>query len=260
MKLSFKTILLPLASVFILASCEKVIDIDPRYISSEIMIEGEITDDSIAPTSVKISQSLGLNDSRSFPEVSGAIVVISDESGVSDTLKESKPGLYTSNHIVGRLGATYKLNVIVDNKTYTATSTMPNTKVPLDTITLTNGFSGSKLVTPIFVDPVGLGNFYRLKLQINDKFSEGLFLFDDKVVDGGVNQRPMFDQSTSFEAGDKIRVKMMCINEDVYQYFYTLDEQSQSGSPANPPCNIQGAKLGYFSAHTVSEKEIQITQ
>jgi Domain of unknown function (DUF4249) len=256
MNLSFKTILLPLAGVLILASCEKVIDVNPRFISSEIMIEGELTDDSLTPASVKISRSLGLNDSRSFPEVSGAIVVISDGNGVSDTLKESKPGLYISNNIKGRLGATYKLNVVVDNKTYTATSTMPSIKVPLDTITITNGFNGSKVVTPRFFDPVGLGNFYRLKLQINNEFSEGLFLFDDKVVDGGVNQRPMFDQSFTLETGDKVRVKMMCINEDVYQYFFTLDEQSESGSPANPPSNIQGAKLGYFSAHTVSEKTI----
>jgi hypothetical protein len=53
---------------------------------------------------------------------------------------------------------------------------------------------------------------------------------------------------------------MMCIENAVFKYWFSLNQSatgnSQSASPANAVSNISGGALGYFSAHTVETREI----
>jgi hypothetical protein len=54
---------------------------------------------------------------------------------------------------------------------------------------------------------------------------------------------------------------MQCIDKAVYEYFESMGNVNMgpnSSSPANPYTNLKGAKLGYFSAHTVERKYITI--
>ena len=47
----------------------------------------------------------------------------------------------------------------------------------------------------------------------------------------------------------------------VYEYFESMGNVNMgpnSSSPVNPYTNLKGAKLGYFSAHTVERKYITI--
>ncbi len=77
----------------------------------------------------------------------------------------------------------------------------------------------------------------------NDRLTNGnqieafLIVFDDKL-----------------KTGDTITVEMQCIEKPVYEYFSSTRSSGGPGgssSPANPYTNLQGAILGYFSAHTV---------
>jgi len=58
--------------------------------------------------------------------------------------------------------------------------------------------------------------------------------------------------------GDVVKVDMECVDKNVYEYWYSLDQgstgSSQSAAPGNPVSNMQGGALGYFSANTLQTK------
>ena len=102
------------------------------------MIEASITDQP-GPYFVKLTRSINLNELNVYPVVENGIVIISDNTGIKDTLKYSKQGIYKTKLIQGVYGRTYNLEVNVDGKKYTATTTMPS-KVNLDSLRI-NTFS-----------------------------------------------------------------------------------------------------------------------
>jgi len=71
--------------LFIFMGCEKVIDLNYKSNPSRIIIQGNITNEA-GPYYVKITKSVGLKDTGSYPTIDDAIVTISDDAGNSDTL------------------------------------------------------------------------------------------------------------------------------------------------------------------------------
>ena len=79
---------LPAVATFLvlaLTSCEKVINIDLNTASPNIVIEG-IIDNGPGPYRVKLSKTGSYFNQPVLPPVSGAQVIISDNTGIIDTL------------------------------------------------------------------------------------------------------------------------------------------------------------------------------
>lgn len=255
-----KLLLLSIASIGLLASCQKVIDVDLNSKDPQIVIEGNITDQP-GPYVVSVTKTVNFSESNSFPGVSGATVTIADDLGNSETLTELSPGIYQTSTTQGSPGRTYTLTVVTDGKTYTAQSKMP-ANIPLDSLLLEPNFSfGSPYyIIPLFQDPAGQGNRYRAVEWINRERNNGIFLFDDLYSDGLMNGQPILDFTTEIASGDTIDVELQCIDQPVFKYFYSLEQtvSGQTGAPANPESNFSNHALGYFSAHTVSRKSVVI--
>jgi hypothetical protein len=251
--------------IVLTTSCEKVIDITPKNASPEIMIEATLTDNASVVPTVKITKSVALNENNVFPTVSGALVNITDNLGNSVTLSETQSGVYTTSALVGVSGRTYYLNIDIDGKAYSSACTMPN-KVNLDTVIIGSGFGpgspNGKSIIPVYSDPIGRGNYYRFKLQKNNEPIKTIFLINDEIIDGGINNNPLVDQTLTLKTGDSVMVTMMCIDKAVNLYFYSMNQNGAgpdaSATPANPITNINGVTLGYFSAHTIQTKKIII--
>ena len=157
---------------FFFASCTKEIDIDLNSSSPQIVIEGNISDEP-GPYTVKLSKTVNFSDANIHPPVTGASVIISDNTGVTDTLTEIASGLYQTHRIIGTSGNTYTLKVIVEGKQYDAVSTMPN-KVNLDSIQFNlakdpDASDDTFAVVPLYFDPVKFGNSYRFFFSANGK-------------------------------------------------------------------------------------------
>jgi hypothetical protein len=98
-----------------------------------------------------------------------------------------------------------------------------------------------------------------------DLVAEFINHFNDNLINGNVNQRPLNSNSDSLtvKLNDWVSVEMQSISSPTYLYYYSLRQVSGAGpgggtTPANPPSNIVGGALGIFSAHTVQRKQIQI--
>jgi hypothetical protein len=256
-------------SVCLIASCTKVIKLNLKNSDPKFVIEGTITD-SIGTAEVLISQTQDFYAPSNFVGITGAVVTITDDSGVVTTLVATDSGIYQSPLLIGQQNHTYTLNVLVGGQTFTATSTMP-VKIPFDSLYITSDASfGSpkKVATVVYKDPVGKGNSYRFVEYVNGKQQQALFVSNDDYTDGNKNIVPLniFGgdadslSNRKINTGDVVKVDMQCIDKNVYEYWFSLDQSStgssQSAAPGNPVSNMQGGALGYFSANTLQTKTI----
>jgi hypothetical protein len=249
--------LLVLATALLtLTACEKEIVLKYDESSSRLVIEGEVTPGN-GPHQVRISRSVNFTEPNSFPAVENATVTITDDQGEDETLVHEGGGVYRSTGLLtGVVGHTYTLSVSVDGNTITGASTMPMA-VPLDTLSIDSisGFGNVNLiVVPIYTDPVGIVNYYRIRVRVNGEKWPVIFARDDLLSDGQVNGQPLFYNEVPLEPQDVVSVDLLSIDRTIFNYWYTLESFSSSGgvAPADPTSNLSGNVLGYFSAHAVS--------
>ena len=262
-----RTIALGFLLTLVLASaCKKVIDVDLKSVSPQIVIEGNITDAG-GPYEVKISKTVDFSANNVYPPVTDATVFITDSTnGITEKLIQADSGVYLTTDFNGISGHTYGMLVNVDGQQYTARSTMPK-RVPLDSITFAENvnFNNQMEINAVvnFQDPVGLGNYYMFTEYVNSRQIPDIFVFEDRLSDGRYIEDPLFNDSSYLQKNDTLVLTMACIDQNTYNYFYTLmnvtgNNSFQDVTPANPVSNISNGALGYFSAHTTQRAAITV--
>lgn len=252
--------------LFSASSCEKVINLDLKDASAQLVIEGNISN-SAGPYTVKLSSSVNYDQSNVFPPVQHALVVVSDNKGAIDTLKETSPGNYQTSSLQGMVGNVYTLFVRTsDAKEYRSSSTMP-VLVPMDSIfvqkaSLSFGDKDTLDVVAAFKDPSDLGNNYRFLLAINQQASTRLNIINDKYYNGNAVKYTIFREDKEYiKKGDSLTVEMRNLDKPNYDYFNTLNDvinSDRSAAPANPVSNITGGALGYFCAYSSTKLSLVV--
>ena len=264
MKISAKYLLLFALPLFLLAACdqEQVIQVDLSDAPPQLVIEGRVTDEA-APWTVRITRSVRFDAPNDFPPVSGAVVIVRDDTGQADTLYEKRAGEYeTAGALAGVPGRTYTLEVRAEGQVFTARSTMPDL-VPFEdlrAVQLPFGEANTLVVSPVFTDPAGPGNCYQFVQSTNGRREPFIFVTDDRNNDGAPTSTLLFAPDLKTQPGDTVVVEMRSIDRATYQYFVALDASGGNGPnasvPANPDNNFGGACLGYFAAHTVQRRTL----
>jgi hypothetical protein len=253
---------------FLVTSCEKVIVIDLNSKVPQLVIEGNITNQP-GPYKVVLTTTANYNESNNFPDVSGALVTLSDDSGNSEILAETSAGTYATSTIQGTPGRFYTLKVTVNGGEYSAVSIMP-APVNIDTLSVVTTFNAKgsdKTIYVGFTDQAGIANYYRFIKIINGITQSTLYVEDDLLQDGNTINHPLLSRGqdeTGIKTGDNVTIVLQTIDKRVYDYFRTLLQLSsgglisQSTSPANPLTNISNSTLGYYNACSVTSKTIII--
>jgi hypothetical protein len=246
-------------SACVFSACTKIITLDLNTAPAQLVIQGTVSD-TAGPSHVYLSNSVGFYADNVYPTVSGATITITDSTtNTVDQLTEDLPGDYVSHNITGVPGHTYLLNVQLNGKTYTASSTMPQ-PVDLDSVGFDHGIASSKHLNSVayFQDPVGVHNYYKMSNTINGKYVARFNTFDDRLSDGRyLNLR--FDNDTAdIHVGDLVQMNLTCIDAGAYTWLNESEQiaydNSNLAAPATPTSNITGGVLGYFSAQTVRSK------
>lgn len=255
-----------LLTIVLASACKKVIDVDLKSTTPQIVIEGNITDAG-GPYEVKISKTVDFSVNNVYPPVTNAVVTITDTTnGITEQLYQSDSGVYITTDLIGVSRHTYRLQVNVNGQQYTASSTMPR-RVPLDSITFAENvnFNNQMEINAVvnFQDPVGLGNYYMFTEHVDSRQIPDIFVFEDRLSDGRYIEDPLFNDSAYLQKGDTLVLSMDCIDQNIYNYFFTLmnvtgNNNFQSVTPANPVSNISNGALGYFSAHTTQRAAISV--
>lgn len=257
-------------SAILVSGCQKVINVDLNEAGPRIVIEGLITDGT-GPFTVKISKSGSYFNQPVLPAVSGAQVIIADNAGSADTLKETVPGFYITSTISGVPGRIYTLKVLSENIEYTGTSTMPG-HVNIDSLSLVKsqvqrfGLGGNDQnekhfeIHCFFSDPLEK-NFYRFLVHSKDTTqTDNYRLYDDQYTDGQYTELRVIRVT----GADTYRIELLSLDKQTYGYYHSLEELLHTNpifgsTPANPDAIFSNGALGYFGACAVSSRTIIVT-
>jgi hypothetical protein len=265
---------------FIYQCTERIeIEVDSSY--TRLVVEGFISTDTLQH-SVKLTTTSDYFYNQPAPDVSGAIVTISD--GDSTTyLSESQdhPGLYlTRSRYYGVPGKTYILtisHVDVDKdgvyEEYTASSELrPINKV--DSIQLepfTGDYYNLFQILVFALDPP-VKDFYAFKVlknrilltdSLQELIVEDDIFFNGNYIYGAPSQfLDQNEQDEIIKPGDTITFEINGITKDYYNF--VLEAQSEifyqtpifSGPPANISTNISNGAIGFFTAYSVDRCSI----
>ncbi|QNK63696.1 DUF4249 domain-containing protein [Pedobacter sp. PAMC26386] len=240
------------------SACEKVIDVKLDGSATQIVIEGQVTANR-GPYRVSIKESKNFEDDNNFPGRNDAVVEIKDlTSGFAETLSNKNSGVYETSAMQGVGGHTYQLTVKLSGKTYTATSTIPLKMVKVDKLYAKRfELDANKIfMVPEYTDPVGKGNYYRIRQWVNNVIIKGSFVRNDDATDGRTYDNQLYYETDAkygnplINNGDLMTVELQCIDKGTYDYFRTLNAtiDQNTDTPSNPLTNISGGALGVFNA------------
>lgn len=258
---------LPLLAL-LLTACEIETDVKLHDGDSRLVLEMWLTDQP-GPHTLRLTRSTAFTGNPQPDYVSGAVAVLTDDSGQVDTLVEVRPGYYETGHFVGRQEHDYRLTVTVEGQTYTAENRMRRINPILfsfvqysDTLVFGPGWYCGLVAQ----EPAGVGDFYQFRMYRNDSLFNGagdLLLTDDKFVDG---QLSPFLYPYPNEVGDTIIMEVRGLSNLSYDYYLTLFQQTNGGGgpfgspPENVLTNVDNGGLGFFGCAAVQRDTVIITQ
>lgn len=254
--------------LFVIVSCEKVIDVDLNVANPEIVIQGNLSGFPYS-AEVRLSKTGSYFGESSNERVSGAQVVIENNLGESYRLNEVENGVYKSFEIRPDEDVMYHLTVETEGELYEASSTLHRT-IEIDTLNYfyDDGFAfldEGYVVKVYFIDPEEIKNYYRIKIYesetLKNEFKD-IIIFDDRLLDGGSIEVTL--RGYIFDIGDTVSVQLISLDEGAYNYYNTFQElinvNPGSAAPANPTSNISNGALGYFSAWSSDVKTVIIKE
>lgn len=267
-----------IALFFSLTNCTDVIDLELPDGDVQLVVDGLLTNQ-VGEKQVLLTSTTNYFENKEAPAVSGALVLLYNETGLVDTLKEKKAGTYVTQH-VGKVGATYHLYIRTKaGEEYESKPEFLRAVSEIDSIYYEykekTAFQDAGYYVKINTsEPLGVGDYYRWKQYINGEYKNkplDLLYATDEFVDG--NPIIGFEVSLNpLEKGDQFRIQQMSISKGEYDFLTQLTQQTANvGSlfdspPAALPGNIVGVKntkkqaLGFFSASAVAESEVFIKE
>ncbi|MFV0590085.1 MAG: DUF4249 domain-containing protein [Draconibacterium sp.] len=280
----FKTAVLSLLSVFFLTACEDVVEVDLNDSDIDLFaVEAYINTKPADNVYVKIEKTLRVDQAETNPAVNNAVVEISDNETIPNTVlleEQGNTGVYKlpGNTVYEAVpGRTYHLTITTPDGTVITASEYLQQVEKLDETKINLSARGDYEFLAVFInsqETPGKGNYYKWDIYINNELlyeSEYLAFASDELVDG--NYIYDFEILTDFEdneedkvfhKGDTVRVEQLSISETTYDFYVGLMNQAFSGSPFSvPPANVPGnltssdgkRVLGLFSARDISVGE-----
>ncbi|MBI5540272.1 MAG: DUF4249 domain-containing protein [Bacteroidia bacterium] len=286
---SITTYLIFASLLLIFISCKKYIDMKIPDKGRKPVINCLFSADSTFK--VQVFQSHFILDDAEPQEINNAIVTISENETIIDTLVYSSHGYYSSNSLIPSIGKNYKISASFNDKTANSSATIPN-PVSIINIDTTSYHSQN-------------GNYFRFNLQINDPADEtnyylikieksffdyysgntvqniylnysddpsldatwqGSFVVNDNLFNGKTKTFPLdidiFNLYNYNDSASMFNISLYSISKDYYLYAKTVESQTNSGnSPFSEPVmvynNIENG-YGIFAGASLSRQSMAI--
>jgi hypothetical protein len=263
-----KKICFYILTIISMSSCQKVIDVNLNSVTPQYVIEAQLLEGK-NDFVVRISKTGDYFGVDKPTPVTNAVVNLKKGSETAVVIKHENDGVYRLLNYTATINAEYSLSVVVDGKTFQASSFMPKA-VPLDSLKSArlpsinqdrDKPSDSLQIDCYFKDPASEVNFYRVKTVKNGVFQgkgEDLLVENDRLSNGINVILPIY--TAAYKAKDSVNVELVSMDRKMFDYFNTLrsiiDGGGNSAAPANPLTNFSGGCVGYFGAFSSSKKTI----
>jgi hypothetical protein len=247
----------------LVASCEKVIDVDLNTMAPKLVIDASIK---WQKGTLGNQQTVNLSTTTSYysnqiPIVSGATIFITDAANnVFNFVETAGTGSYKCTNFSPVLNGNYFLTVRLNGETYTATETLKPVP-PIEFIEQKNnaGFSGKDIeIKAFYTDNGATNDYYLFKFKPSYTAIPIYFLQEDLNFQG--NQIFGLYRSDKLKSGQNFDITLSGISKQYYNYMRILVSiaGNSSGSPfQSPSATVRGNiinttteanyPLGYFS-------------
>ncbi len=256
-----------LTIVSILSSCEEVIDLNLETSDPALVMDGEIRLNSTAKLTINYT-----TDYYGTEEViyeNDAVVILSNSKGASEELVLQGDGVYTGNQIHGEKGVEYTLSVTIDEREYTASSTMltPSSLVALTPIESSRSIGSDTYygLEVAFTNNVNEENYYLVKYLYEDDDGDQEDYSTLSWEYFSTNEVLTYSGYYTFEESTVVNVKIYSIDEGTYVYYSALEDIDGQGfdgasTPYNPESNFGEDVLGYFRAWSMDQQEVTMPE
>lgn len=259
-----------------LTSCQEVVQLDLPDGDVQLVVDGTITNQP-GEKRVRLTTTANYFGNKETPKVTGALVLLYEEANVVDTLTEKEAGIYITNYI-GQAGSNYHIYIrTAQGEEYESAPELLQAVPEIDSIYYEfkekTAFEDEGYYIMINThEPIGVGNYYRWKQYVNDKYLNEPFdlqYASDEFVDGN----PIIGLQISYDPlqlGDRFQIEQLSISKRMFDFLTLLQQQTADVGFLfdSPPVTIPGniirldnpkvKALGYFSASAVSEAVIVI--
>lgn len=269
-----KRIFIACLVITICSSCfTERIELDLNKDNKKVVITGWITDLE-EPQFIEIFESSSYFDNSPINYITNANVEISD--GVQTyTLEQREAGHYfLPQEWKAIVGNEYKLEVLHDNKEFTAKYTMSSCPQieAADYVEYGDSAEADSIIsyetTFAFQEILGEGNAYYaidyLKESLaGDSLTNGQFT-DDEFFDGEYFEDiRVSEDDRLFKKGDIAIIELYSIGQEAANYLFDIESEIFRGGPFDPPpanvrSNITGGAIGFFLVSGARQVELII--
>lgn len=200
-------------------------------------------------------------------------IIIKKELGIDEVPDSIEFCIYIDlrDNLDARVGDNLTLKITHEGNRVTA-QTSCVAEVPVDSFSFVKSpgvpVEGYRRLLVNFQDPGDQENFYRYKIAVKQSAfqTSGQSVADDKLVNGKQFSFPLMNPKSDiedfndetfglFEVGDSITVQWISLGQDQFDFWYTLENSSNSAGPFSSYSrlisNIDGG-LGIFGASTIT--------
>lgn len=241
-----------LFSVMTLLSCEKDIDLDYHQVDPLYVIEASISNEG---TNVRISHTNNMDDNNGISDVTGTKVTLSDDKGNKWDIPYTRNGFHRMPSLKGVPGTTYYIDVEIEGKHYTSTSTMQK-EPKMNSFRFVWMKVGSERICfgdLKIQDIPNEDSWYYMHIYRNGVGHRWAVMRDEQNPNKELQQLFSFfhdgktQEKNQLNDGDELKILIRAIDQRSYDYLYSMQLMDNTGT--NPLENFTGGCLGYFSAY-----------
>ena len=239
-------IVLLIAMLFTLISCEDVIDVDLSTGKPKLVIDASLKwqkGTAGNEQTIILSTTSGFYE-ENVPAATGATVFVTNENNdVFNFIEIPNTGEYFCDNFVPEIDQNYTLTVIYNEETYTATETLIAVP-PINGVVQDNngGFTGNQIEVRFFYDDIpNLDNYYLIQFNTSITFLPEYDVISDEFFQN--NQMFGLYTNEDLNANDNVTLTLQGISESYYNYMNILlgIAGSNGGSPfQTPPATVRG--------------------
>lgn len=260
-----KTPFIPIIILLLtLVGCQREITLKVDDAPQRIVVQANLSSEG-ETIEVRLNRTMPLyGSSGNMPKVSAAHVYIKDmTSGQILILTEGNEMYTASEPFYAVANSPYMLVVDLGETVLQSECFMPQ-KVIHDSLAIEKYVNAQSLkdttyaIVLRFTDIPNQANYYKIQTFINGVVVPDINIINDNFRDG--QQIKVSIKDDRFKKGSAVRLELQHISPEIYNYYFTM-RQSMSGmsdAPANPPTNIFGDAIGYFSAYGLHLMEFKI--
>jgi len=275
---SYKRIILAFIITVFLSACngfhQEIVEVKIPVddVADVIVINGEIEKNAYVWVQISYSEDVDAPVGTSVNFEKNAAVTLTTASGLSETLKYWQNGYYYGATIVGKVGETYTLSIMVNGQTYNATSVMIPTpgfkdawvvaysgdgKGKTGTEGKSEGSTGIAFYSEEWIvnDPSTTRNRYLFEWHTNGNHlvRKDWAMDDNRIVNSKEGLR-MFNPTINPGANEYTLLRVAEIDKLTYDYFNMYEKivrgmvGADAQTPFNPVSNFGEGSMGNFRA------------